>query len=161
MTEWPPDKWLEWWDANKGFRRVRAYGAVYAVDGKRWDAHDPRATEDIERAQARGRQRLRWLDLAEIPDPWRHLLTAWADLPRDIRSRVRRAIHRGEDRLDMRLVEWIGRISYSCAGYEIDVPGSLTKGVDLIQGDNFRGSGASEAHNCGVTGPPGAGPPLH
>lgn len=45
MTSWEHARWLEWWDANKGFRRTRSYGDLYkigpvdtlgALDGVTW-----------------------------------------------------------------------------------------------------------------------------
>lgn len=31
MVEWPVDRWLEWFDSNRGFRRSRSYGALYKI----------------------------------------------------------------------------------------------------------------------------------
>ena len=31
MTEWPHDLWVEWWTAQKRFRRVRSYGCLYRI----------------------------------------------------------------------------------------------------------------------------------
>lgn len=49
ITDWPDARFIEWWDSHriptgnldkpfKTFRRVRSYGCLYAVHGKRWDA---------------------------------------------------------------------------------------------------------------------------
>jgi hypothetical protein len=34
MTEWPHERFLEWWLANKGFRRLRTYGRLYKVNAE-------------------------------------------------------------------------------------------------------------------------------
>ena len=31
MTEWPVERWAEWWAAGKGFRRLRSYGELYRL----------------------------------------------------------------------------------------------------------------------------------
>ena len=38
MIEWPPLRWLEWWRAQKGFRRTRSYGRLYRIDPVESDA---------------------------------------------------------------------------------------------------------------------------
>ncbi|NIP73026.1 MAG: hypothetical protein GWO16_08350 [Gammaproteobacteria bacterium] len=45
MLEWAPTKWLEWWYANKGFRRTRSYGCLYAIQQ---DEEGAGALEDVE-----------------------------------------------------------------------------------------------------------------
>ena len=40
MSEWPPERWAEWWAAGKGFRRLRSYGVLYRL-GKEEDAAEP------------------------------------------------------------------------------------------------------------------------
>ena len=32
MVEWPAARWVEWWGAGKGFRRLRSYGALYRLE---------------------------------------------------------------------------------------------------------------------------------
>lgn len=44
MLEWPPEIWLEWYRANRGFRRTRSYGVLFDLD----DAKDEGAEEDGE-----------------------------------------------------------------------------------------------------------------
>jgi hypothetical protein len=45
MTDWPPELWLEWYQAHKDYRRARAYGVLFnapdedeeqSLDGVRW-----------------------------------------------------------------------------------------------------------------------------
>jgi hypothetical protein len=31
MTEWPYERWLEWWSAQQGTRRVRSYGVLHGI----------------------------------------------------------------------------------------------------------------------------------
>jgi hypothetical protein len=31
LTEWPIERFIEWWEAGKGFRRTRSYGALFKV----------------------------------------------------------------------------------------------------------------------------------
>lgn len=138
MTEWEPRQWIEWWSAQQGFRRVRSYGALYALHGKRWDAMEPRARVDLCRA-------------AEIASEAAG--KPWKELAEEEKNPIRRAMVHGE-RLDMSLVEWIGTVK---AGTD----GSLW--VDLIPGNNFSGSkqmrGTSQPLSSGfATGPPG---PYH
>jgi len=40
MTEWAPERWYEWWRANKGFRRTRSYGVLYRLDEDDSDRED-------------------------------------------------------------------------------------------------------------------------
>lgn len=116
MVEWPHWRFAEWWTAQKGFRRVRSYGCLYALHGKRWDAMDVRDRVDLCR-------------IAEIVDSGA-AGKVWKEIEEEPRNALREAMVHGE-RLDMSLVEWIGSVSFQDgAGYS----------VDLIPGDNFLGS---------------------
>ena len=114
MTEWPHDRWLEWWEAQQGFRRVRSYGCLYGLHEKRWNAAD-------------NAQRRRWCDQAEQT---RALVALkWREIDTKERGAVRKAMVHG-DRMDMGAVQWIGSIIFDAAG---------SYAVGLIPGNNFSG----------------------
>lgn len=138
MTEWPHLRWLEWWQSQGGFRRVRSYGELYALHGKRWEAMDVK-------------DRVHLCADAEID--YSAAQAAWCDLSDEEKTPLRRAMVHGE-RLDMSLVEWIGSVS-------ANADGSLW--VDLIPGNNFSGSSQPKSTSRPIsslfsTGPPG---PYH
>lgn len=138
MTEWPPLRWLEWWQAQGSFRRVRSFGSLYALHGKRWDAMDVRERVDL-------------CAMAEIDAGAAG--EAWKALADEQKNPIRRALVHGE-RLDMSLVEWIGSVSENANG-------SLW--VDLIPGNNFSASPSQQRTTLwdsgrNATGPPG---PYH
>lgn len=135
MTEWPADRWLEWWRAGQRFRRVRSYGCLYGLHEKRWNA----MTE---------REQVNTCALAEIP-PVGVAGAAWRELGEDTRAKLRRVMTHGEP-LDMSLVEWVGAVKFGEDG---------VYWVDLIPGDNFSGSGAGRTSSAGSARPfdPGGG----
>jgi len=100
MNEWPPETFCEWWDAQQRFRRTRSYGALYAIDGKRWDA----ANDD---------QRMHWLREAVTYDREIHSGLsdhAWRDEPvKPFRDAIRKAMLRGE-RVDLSRGRGIGTV---------------------------------------------------
>jgi len=112
MTEWPHDRWLEWWQAQQGFRRVRSYGCLYGLHEKRWKA-------------ASGRQRRTWCDQAEQPAALARL--AWREIDAKQRDPLRKAMVHGE-RLSMGAIQWIGSIIFDAAG---------SYAVGLTPGNNF------------------------
>ena len=164
MIEWPAARWLEWWDAQDGFRRVRSYGDWYAIDGKRWDANDPTTAPDYERARARAHNRLTWAESAGMSaqEAEQALLTPWKELAQDqpenerrrTKDKLRTAISRGPDYLDLTAVRWVGRIKYAWSGYELEIPGARIEGDDLIEGHNFPGSHGRQVHDAPPQGPP-------
>ncbi len=145
MVEWDDDLLIEWWDAQQGFRRVRSYGAIYAIDRKRWDAMSVGRRAELVAACGRHYGRVSY----EVVDrPWLEL-TDWE------KAQLRKAMLQ-PDPLDLDKVTWCGTIRYSegWGGYLVDLlPPWPSEGVDLIPGDNFSGGRAE-------TGPdPGGGPP--
>lgn len=40
MTEWPPERFIEWWRAQKGFKRTRTYGCLYGSKVPHPEAED-------------------------------------------------------------------------------------------------------------------------
>lgn len=112
MTEWPHARWLEWWQSQQGFRRVRSFGALYALHGKLWEGMDTRERIDLCKTAE--------IDCEAAGKPWK-------DLSDEEKNPLRRAMVHGE-KLDMSLVEWIGSVSQNADG-------SLW--VDLIPGNNF------------------------
>jgi len=130
MVDWDPELWLEWWQAQLGFRRVRSYGVLYGLHEKRWNA-------------AGLHQRRQWAELAEVPPTvagalWRDLPGRDRDTPAKRRDRLRKSMVHGE-RLDMGNVDWVGLISFDgTAGYQ----------VDLITGHNFFATDPQKAHQA-------------
>ncbi len=133
MVEWPPEKWVEWWKAQSGFRRVRSYGCLYGLYERRWNALVLP-------------ERVKLCAVAGVSA--RLAGNLWRDIDADPRNALRRAMVSGEN-LDMDTVQWIGTISFnSGSGYS----------VDLIPGYNFSGQGAPGGTSTGRwadTGPPG------
>lgn len=124
MLDWPTERFLEWWDAQQGFRRTRSYGELYALHGKRWNAMNEN-------------ERLEVCVNADLPIgihgrmlarcTWKEIL---ADHPKKekekIKVKLRKAMIHGE-RLDLLNVQWLGVMKWDGTSYK----------VDLIQGDNF------------------------
>ena len=145
MTEWPPERWIEWWKANQGFRRTRAYGCLYALHAKRWDAMDMMGRTEVLRIAGAPMElcKLTWKEIGQ-------------DMKKKDRERLkvalRKAMTHGE-RLDMNKVEWIGTVQFTADGrYR----------VDLIPGDNFSASrrlGGNFSGPSGGSGPPDYGGP--
>lgn len=108
LTQWSPAEFVEWWDAQKGFRRVRSYGALYAIDGKRWDAAD-------------APQRAQWLDEAATHD-----LTVtpdlaqlcWREQTKRHREAIKAAMLSGE-RIDLSRAFGIGSVEFDAAAGEL------------------------------------------
>lgn len=141
MTEWPPDRFIEWWDAQQGFRRTRAYGALYAIDGKRWNAAD-----DAQRAH--------WLSEAWTHDreiaPDLAALT-WAELSRRQREAIKAAMLNGE-RVDLSCGSGIGTVEFDHAAAAFL--------VTLQPGDKSTENRPIGTHNCAPVGPcRSTGPP--
>jgi hypothetical protein len=49
LIEWPPEYFVEWWQAHKGLRRARSWGALYANGWPRPERRDPDACDWIGR----------------------------------------------------------------------------------------------------------------
>jgi len=112
MIEWPHDRWLEWWQAQQGFRRVRSYGCLYGLHEKRWNT-------------ASGKQRRTWLDQAAQPADLAR--SAWRAIDAKQRDPIRKAMVHGE-RLEHGAIQWIGSIVFDAAG---------SYAVGLTPGHNF------------------------
>lgn len=149
MTEWPYERWIEWWEAQQGFRRVRSYGCLYGLHEKTWNA-------------AGLNQRAKWCDIAKAPKALSGSL--WRDIPggntkaekedkrlaRENNARktaLRRAMQEGE-RLDLASVDWVGILTCDAAGYR----------VGLITDHNFFDDSPKKAHNAAAGGGPRAPP---
>lgn len=126
MTQWPAERWIEWWDAQQKFRRVRSYGCLYALHGKTWDAM----------TQPSRKQICQHAELSEL-DCERYKRKDWKDVglhlqkkdKEKLKTKLRHAMVHGE-KLDTQGIHWIGEIKFSRGSYSL---------VDLIQGDNFSG----------------------
>lgn len=134
ITDWPDPRFIEWWDSHriptgqldkpfKTFRRVRSYGCLYAVHGKRWDAMTRKERVIVVRDAG-----------IEGLDAGRVARCAWKDIYKDekkkfrnsIKVKLRKAMLHGEG-LDLDEVVWIGSVVFTGSGYS----------VSLILGDNF------------------------
>lgn len=126
MTQWPAERWIEWWDAQQKFRRVRSYGCLYALHGKTWDAM----------TQPRRKQVCQHAELSEL-DCERYKRKDWKDVGihlqkkerEKLKNKLRHAMVHGE-KLDTQGIHWIGEIKFARGSYSL---------VDSIQGDNFSG----------------------
>jgi hypothetical protein len=115
LVEWPALRFVEWWAANKGFRRTRSYGILYDPYKYRWRC---------------SRRRLRELYLRRAKlhvERWRH---DWKDFEKDERELLRQAM---DDRIYTSLddVRWLGTITI---GRDF-VPILQLSPIDSIQGD--------------------------
>jgi len=136
MCEWPPETWLEWFNANKNFRRTRAYGCLYKVHERRWDE-----MSGIERARV-----VSWADVVESFTSVSFDTCTWKDvysLPESltgedkvehlkernkIKVKLRNAMMHGEPDKDGFNAELIGKVIFTeCGSYN----------VDSIRGNNF------------------------
>ncbi len=124
MVQWGAKRWIEWWVANKGFRRTRSYGCLYDPEGYRWKV-------------AGQAQRASWLRSASLsPDlsalHWRKKENS---LNKEQRDLLRDAMNEREV-LDMDKVEWVGTMRYhSDGGYRVL--------IDLIPEDKFSSAGGT------------------
>ncbi|MDH5354839.1 MAG: hypothetical protein OEY09_10390 [Gammaproteobacteria bacterium] len=143
MIEWPYQRFIEWWDAQQKFRRVRSYGLLYAAHGKRWDRMTPKerliTCTDAE-LSAKVRQDI-------IKSPWKEI---YQDRPKKEREKIkvklRHSMVHGE-KLDPHSIRWLGSLNYDGRAYR----------VDLIPGDNFsarQGQKGQLFNDRGSTGPP-------
>ncbi len=123
MTQWSHERWFEWWEAQKHFRRTRAYGVLYALERTRWREGD-------------AFQRHQWLSKAcswcYVPQ---NVHADWTDFSEKERLAIRKAMAK-EERLEMDDVSWLGSINFQIEN------GSYK--VDLIQGNNFSKFRATE-----------------
>lgn len=127
MLDWPPSLWLQWWEAQQGFRRTRSYGCLYALYGKRWDAMTPGQRENVIRDASFPES-----DAKRHTRAYKH--KPWAEVGKDftkkkceqVRVKLRRAMVHGEA-LDLNSIQWMGSVQWTGSSYW----------VDLIPGDNF------------------------
>lgn len=143
MTDWPPGRWYEWWRAQQGFRRTRAYGCLYAPHRKRWDNsnwHQHEAWWNIVRTicdESPG------MSVEEAGD--RSVCASeWNDLSERQKGLFRRAMDEGMPE-DHGTTYWVGRVSFERLGARYR--------VDLITENNFSGLGSAK-DNFSRAGPP-------
>jgi len=84
MIQWSHEQWIEWWKANKGFRRTRSYGVLYGIkDDEAGDeltdvtwlgeiefSHDGRYFVSLILGDKSGRKYQRMSDLFDQYDQW-------------------------------------------------------------------------------------------
>jgi len=105
MTEWPHEMFVEWFNANKRFRRVRNYGCMYNIHKKRWHS-------------ASYEQRQKWIDIANqtADKPESVILRIvgyldWKDVQASYKTKIRRVMTHGEP-FDISLVQWVGAVNF-------------------------------------------------
>lgn len=136
MTDWPADRWREWWTANKGFRRSRSYGLLYDPEGYRWTC----LTEITRRPFVR----TAGLSVDRAACTWR--CGKDNSLTKEERKKIRDALNERQV-LDLDDVIWIGSIEYEKGhGYKVL--------IDLIPEDKFPGVDCGE-HKFSGHDPPG------
>ena len=145
MTEWPAERWIEWWRAQHGFRRTRSYRCLYALDETRW--HDlplagPRSSR-LDLCRKAG------VPTAAFKTAWRRIDQIHGDGSRD----KLRAVWKAEDgeKFDINEVLWLGRILY--------MPGEGYR-VDLILENNSRSSNPDSLGNSATKEHSNRDPPL-
>lgn len=119
LVQWPHARFLEWYDAQQGFRRTRSYGCLYAIDRRRWNAADAQARYD-------------WLALARTYDETLELnliYDDWCDFDERTKTLLRSAMRHGE-RVSLDDVQWFGAVDWDAA--------TRSFSVDLIPGHNFQ-----------------------
>ena len=136
ITDWPDTRFIEWWDSHriptgsidkpfKTFRRVRSYGCLYAVHGKRWDAMSKKERvvvvrdAGIEGLTAGKVARCKWKDI---------FINEKKKFRNAMKVKLRKAMIHGEG-LALDEVIWIGSVEFTGSSYS----------VSLIMGDNFSG----------------------
>ena len=118
LTQWPHERFAEWWDAGKGFRRVRSCGALYGMHRKRWDTMNEKARLDLYRLTTLAEKDIAAGDV--VPKDWKELTEV-------IRAKLRRVMTHGEP-LDLSTVQWVGAV---------ELCDDLSYRVGSILGDNF------------------------
>ncbi len=146
MTEWPPERWVEWWKAQKGFRRTRSYGCLYALDEMRWN--------DMPLVGPRP-ARLDSCVKADVPTT--AITTRWRQLDQahgaGTRNKLGAAWEAEEgEKFDINQVTWLGPIRF--------VPGDGYR-VDLILEDNFGSSASDSVDYRTINNNLSRGPPLN
>lgn len=151
MVDWSPERFVEWFDANKSFRRVRNYGCLYNIHKKRWN----KASAD---------QKKKWIQIAnESIDRVENLISKndalleWKDIQEPTKknpslkphkTKLRRAMTHGEP-FDISLVQWVGAVNFGSDGvYSVGsvlgdnfLSGSGVKSTSFDFYNNYRGGG--------------------
>lgn len=141
MTEWPWQRFVEWYDAGLKFRRVRSYGVLYAAHGKRWDrmSKKQRVLTCVDAELSRDViEQIKFLT-------WKQIYQGEPKKDREkLKAKLRHAMVYGE-KIDYTQLQWVGIVGFNRA--------TASYSVDLITGDNFSGR-SREKYNYHMTGPP-------
>jgi len=138
MCDWEKDTWMEWFKANKAFRRTRAYGCLYKVHERRWNE-----MPGLERARVVtwaevendligvNFNKCLWSDVYSLPDGLsgdkkkEHL-----KLRNKIKTKLRAAMQHGEPDPDGYNAELIGKVIFTeCGSYSV----SSTRGNNFFE----------------------------
>lgn len=139
MTEWAAGEFAEWWDAQRGFRRLRSYGCLYALHRRKWDA-------------ARPERRAAWIKLTSLSYDLAQL--AWADLMEPDRVQLRKAMEGRTAPKEPPDMAWVAAVGW-------DRHGAGSYSVTLIPGNNFGSSGAKTNRFGAFEAPDWSPPPPH
>ena len=109
MTQWPHELFVEWWNANKRFRRVRNYGCLYNIHKKRWNSagYDSRKKFIKIANETATKQE----QIISGGTAW----NSWQEITSDHKTRLRRAMTHGEP-FDISLVQWVGAVNFDSDG---------------------------------------------
>lgn len=151
MIDWGPERFAEWWEAHRAYRRTRSHGVLLSMFGAWWGAIGaPRRAELLRQAH---------MDPVKAPLPWAALQQAEREALRaeiaagpttarllDRVARSRRLLQRQRSKLAALVereahgdhlgpVTWRGRVRWDRGAYMVTLmpPRGV---VDLIQGDN-------------------------
>lgn len=141
MTVWPHELWIEWWTANKGFRRTRSYGVLYVLEKTHWND----ASKGV---------RMEWMKRAEWPLEWSE--RGWKDFEKE-QIKVLKTIIQAKPEFNLEDLQVVGSVRFGKSGYVFNMS------VALEQGNNFSGSHQrkGKTYQAGAgwerfeTGPPG------
>lgn len=150
LLDWNAREFREWFNAQKKFRRTRAYGCLYAIHGKRWHSKD---SDDFDRRSMRREWVAQAATRGHILEP--SILDAdWKQMDPFQKNAIRKAMDEGESFAAQ--VEWLGAVKFVAYGRRLSEGVAGVYQVDLIPGDNFF-SVLGKTDNFS-NGPPG---PLH
>lgn len=118
LTSWHPERFREWWEAGRGFRRTRSYGLLHSLDSTKWGALMTRNQRDE--------------ILFDLGIDASLTKTKWRKIPKETREEIKPFLTPAViDDKDDRTVTWIGRFKFQDGLIK-----TTTFHIDLIQGDN-------------------------
>ncbi len=140
MVEWSFPLFLEWYQGQTNFRRVRATGCLYKVHQKEWDAEDTAGRKLLcAWAGVDDYHALQWDEILQPAGPVSLDEKAMLEKSRNkVKAKLRRAMIHGEPEKDPDGSQCVGAVVFENGAY---------KSVGSILGDNFSGNSARRVND--------------